>query len=66
MAVWCGLEADSSSAPAQTYEYPSLPCDTFQGRNTVLQHMSYYFDYTPAQNPGQLSFASYSFRKCNL
>ena len=65
-AIRRGLEANQNAAPAQTYECPSLPCDTFQGRKTVLQRMDYYFDYNSAHNLGQLSFALCGFGECNL
>ncbi|KAL9634730.1 MAG: hypothetical protein Q9164_003919 [Protoblastenia rupestris] len=47
----------ASLAPVQIYDCPSLPCDTFHGRKDVLKQMDYYFDFNPAQSPGQLSFA---------
>ena len=51
------FEAKKTLAPAQIYECPSLPCDTFHGRQDVLNQMDYYFGHDPIQSPGQLSFA---------
>jgi len=58
------FEAEKPTAPVQTYDPPSLPCNTFHGRKDVLEQMDCYFAHNPAQRSGQLSFALCGFGRC--
>jgi len=46
------FEGKKPTAPVQTYDYPSLPCNTLYGRKDVLEQMDCYFAHNPAQRSG--------------